>query len=164
MLRSPSTFVICFACLLTLNCQPGRSALTINRIRNYDIESKDHILFLTFQLTGEAGGKEKVRLLGSTAGNGRMKNILHPVHFPYRIIAIPRYTTSAIEREMSFEHPLFKAAEVSDPSGAIEHVEATAREGSLSIRLQQDPGLNRLELFSVSPQKGTVKIYTLHFD
>lgn len=164
MLKLLSTLLIAVAGLSAMNCRPGRSSLMVGQLPNYNRESKDHIIFLTFQITGEVGGREKVRLMYANAGNGRMKEMLRPVHFPYQIIAIPRYTTNTIEREMAFEHPLFKSAEISDPSGKIRQVEATSKEGTMLVRLQQNPGLNRLELFSVSPQKGAVKIYTLHFD
>src|SRR3954468_6125856 len=101
MLKLLSIFIIVFAGMLALNCKPARSALTLNQLPNYNKESKDHILFLTFQITGEAGGKEKVRLTNATAGSGRMKDMLRPVHMPYQIIAIPRYSSGAVEREMA---------------------------------------------------------------
>nr|WP_295928396.1 hypothetical protein [uncultured Dyadobacter sp.] len=164
MLRLFSTVAITLAGLLMIRCKPAQSTLTIREIANYNANSADHILFLNFRISGGVGGKEKVELMSAHAGDGKMKDISRPVHFPYQIKAIPRYKTSAIGREMIFEHPLYKGAEVSDPSGHMRQVEVKAKEGNVLIRLQQHSGLNQLELFSVSPEKGTVKIYTLDFN
>ncbi|WP_353719581.1 hypothetical protein [Dyadobacter sp. 676] len=161
MLRLFSTAAILLAGLSLFECKPARSSLAVNQVPNYNPQSPDHILFLNFRITGAVSGKEEVQLVSASAGDGRMKDIARPVHSPYQIKAIPRFKTGAAGREMAFEHPLFRNAEVSDPEGHIRHVDVTAREGNLLIRLQQQPGLNQLELFSVSPGNGTVKIYTL---
>ncbi|GGM92439.1 hypothetical protein GCM10010967_27060 [Dyadobacter beijingensis] len=147
-----------------MQCSPGVTVLNIRELPNYDSRSADHILFLNFRITGKAGGRERVELAGTNLGVGRMKNIYHPVNFPVRIKAIPRYGDVGLEEEMTFEHPLYRSAEVSDESGHIDRKEVEAKEGSLQVRMPVRPGLNALELFSVTPEKGTVKIYTLHFD
>ncbi|MCF0070047.1 hypothetical protein LZD49_06160 [Dyadobacter sp. CY261] len=164
MLRLSSTVAITLAGLLMIHCKPAQSTLTVGQISNYNANSPDHILFLNFRISGGVGGREKVELLSASAGDGKMKDIARSVHFPYQIKAIARYSASAVEREMVFEHPLFKGREVSDPSGHMRQVEVKATEGNVLIRLQQHSGLNQLELFSVSPEKGTVKIYTLDFN
>ncbi|SDF32948.1 hypothetical protein SAMN04487996_11035 [Dyadobacter soli] len=154
---------IVLAGLLMLECRSGRAVLAVSELPDYNKQSADHIIFLNFRITGKPGGNERVELASANVGDGKMKDISRPVHSPYQIKAVPRYKTSAIEREMVFEHPLLRNAEVSDPGGHIRQVEATASEGSLLVRLQQHAGLNQLELFSVSPESGTVKIYTLDF-
>lgn len=164
MLRMFTTVGLVLAGLLMTHCKPARSALTVGEVTNYNPGARDHILFLNFRISGSVGGREKVELVSAQAGDGRMKTIARDVHFPYQIKALARYSTGTIEQEMVFEHPLYRSAEVSDPTGHIRQVEATATEGDLMVRLQQQPGLNQLELFSVSPEKGTVKIYTLDFN
>lgn len=52
---------------------------------------------------------------------------------------------------------------MSDPSGHIRREEMHAKEGVLLIRMPMRSGLNGLELFSVTPERGPVKIYTLSF-
>jgi len=164
MLRLFSTVVIALAGLLMNECRSGRSTLKISELPNYDSKSPDHILFLNFRITGKPGGNEHVELASATVGNGRMKDLRHPVGFPVYITAIPRYTTSALEAEMAFEHPLYRSAEVSDPSGHMRRQEVKAGEGTLLVRMPIHSGLNRLELFSVTPERGSVKIYTLGFN
>lgn len=164
MLRLFATASIAFAGLLLLGCRSERSTLKISEIPNYDTQSPDHILFLNFRITGKPGGNENVALVSARAANGRMKDLYHPVNFPYHIKAVPRYSTNAIEREMVFAHPLYRSAEVSDPSGHIRREEVRANEGTLLVRMPLHSGLNGLELFSVSPGRGSVKIYTLSFD
>jgi hypothetical protein len=164
MLRLFSTAAIALAGLLMLGCRSGRSVLTIRELPNYDTRSPDHILFLNFRITGKPGGSERVELASATVGNGRMKDLNRPVHFPTHIKAVPEYAAGALEREMVFEHPLYHAAEVSDPSGHIRREEVEAKEGTLLIRMPMHSGLDRLELFSVTPESGSVKIYTLSFN
>ncbi len=164
MLRLLSTVAIALAGLLMLGCRSGRSSLTVSELPNYDSRSADHILFLNFRITGKPGGNENVELAGANVGNGKMKDLNHPVNFPTHIKAVPRYTTSALESEMVFAHPLYHATEVSDPSGHIRSEEVQAREGTLLVRMPMHSGLNRLELFSVTPERGSVKIYTLNFN
>lgn len=164
MLRLFSTAAIALAGLLMIGCRSGRSVLTVSELPNYDTRSPDHILFLNFLITGKRGGNESVELTSANVGNGKMKDLNRPVHFPTYIKAVPRYSTSALEREMVFEHPLYHAAEVSDPSGHVRREEVQAKEGTLLIRMPMHSGLNRLELFSVTPERGSVKIYTLSFN
>ncbi|WP_342087561.1 hypothetical protein [Dyadobacter sp. OTU695] len=164
MLRLFSTVAIALAGLLMLGCRSGRSVLTISELPNYDTLSSDHILFLNFLITGKPGGHESVQLASANVAHGKMKDLNRPVHFPTYIKAVPQYTTGTSEREMVFEHPLYHAAEVSDPSGHLRREEIRAKEGTLLIRMPMRSGLNRLELFSVTPDKGTVKIYTLSFN
>lgn len=149
--------------LFIMQCRTGRPALDISALPNYDKSSPDHILFLQFRISGEAGGKERVELVSANVANGRMKEMDSPVIFPVYLKAIPRYTTSAIEREMLFENPLRRAVEISDPSGYIRRQEVREQEGSLFIRMPVHGGLNGLELFSVSPERGEVQIYHLQF-
>jgi hypothetical protein len=164
MSRFSNAIFIAVLAVLLVGCGPGRSTLKISKVPNYDKAVSDHIFFLDFRVTAEnQGDREKVELVKAISGSGRMKNILRPVHYPYQIKAIPRYTTSALEKELVFEHPLFNAREVSEPGGTITKVAVTNTEGIVSMRLQEAPGLDRLELYSVTPEKGTVKIYTLRF-
>jgi len=164
MLRLFPTIAIALAGLLMFGCRSGRSVLTVSELPNYDARSPDHVLFLNFRITGKPGGNERVELVTANVGNGRMKELDRPVHFPTYIKAIPRYSTTALEREMQFEHPLYHSAEVSDPSGYMKRQEIRAEEGSLFIRMPMRAGLNGLELFSVTPENGSVKIYTLSFN
>ncbi|PSL24313.1 hypothetical protein [Dyadobacter jiangsuensis] len=164
MLSIFPTAAIALVGLLMFGCKSGRSVLTVSELPNYDTRSPDHLLFLTFRITGKPGGNERVELSSASVANGRMKNLAYPVHFPVQIKAIPRYSTSAVEQEMVFEHPLYRAVEVSDPSGHMRREEVRAGEGSLMIRMPLHSGLNALELFSVTPEKGSVKIYTLSFN
>lgn len=163
MSRLFSTVAIALAGLLLLHCRSGHSVLTISELPNYDTRSTDHILFLNFRITGKPGGDENVALVSARAGTGRMKALSYPVHFPVQIKAVPQYETGSLEPEMVFEHPLYRSVEVSDPSGHIRREEMHAKEGVLLIRMPMRSGLNGLELFSVTPERGPVKIYTLSF-
>lgn len=164
MTRFFNTTFVGFLVLISAGCGSGRSTLTVSEIPNYDKSVSDHILFLDFRVTAKnRDDREKVRLVKAISGSGRMKQIGRPVYDPYQIKAIPRYSTGAVEREMFFEHPLFQTREVAEPGGAIQKAAVSNTEGIVSIRLQDARGLERLDLYSVSPGKGTVKIYTLRF-
>lgn len=156
--------LILLAALLVFQCKPARSALTISELPHYDSAVQDHILFLHFRISSKVGGgKEKVELISATAGSGRMKDIRRPVSFPVYINVVSRYTSDSLRREMQVEHPLRRAVEVSDPEGYIRRQEVREKEGTFMVRIPVEPGLNGLELFSVSPEKGAVPIYHLQF-
>lgn len=159
-------FNLLFSFLLAfqlMNCKPAQSTLKAGMIANYDKALKEHILFLEFKISAEAAGKlEKVKLIHAVSGSGKMKDLNHPVQDLYRIMAVPRYKTSATEKEFYYEHPLFRSVEVANPAGTLSKKSISAKEGSLSIRIQENPDMDRIELFSITPEKGTVKIHTLY--
>ncbi len=145
-------------------CKSAESVLKVSEMPNYDKKSADRMLFLNFRIStsGEAA-PEKVELVNAVSGNARLKNLVPPVHDPYQIKVIPRYSASRMEKETFYEHPLFRSVEVSAPDGKLSRSEERNREGMLNIRLQDDIYLTSLEVYSVTPEKGTVKIYTLNF-
>ncbi|OJV14473.1 MAG: hypothetical protein BGO21_17270 [Dyadobacter sp. 50-39] len=164
MLRLLFPAVILLTGLLMFQCKPTRSVLTISELPNYNSQFQDHILFLHFRITGNpGGGKEKVELVSATVGNGRMKDIRRPVTFPVYINVVPRYAGDSLRREMQVEHPLRRSIEVSDAEGQIRRQEVRQKEGTFVIRMPVEAGLNGLELFSVSPERGGVQIYNLRF-
>ena len=165
MLRLLPTAAIALVGLLMFGCKSGRSVLRISELPTYDERSPNHILFLNFRITGKLGKKEKVELVSAQVANGKMKNPYHPINYPaVRIKAVLRYTNGVLEHEMAFLHPLYQLVEVGDPSGHIRREEVRAKEGRLLIRMPVHSDLNSLELFSVMPERGSVKIYTLSFN
>ena len=91
-----------------------------------------------------------------------MKDLHNRVHAPYQIKVVPRYKTSVIEKEYYYEHPLFRSVEIADPNGTLSKESITATEGSLSIRIQENADLDRIELFRIAPGKETIHIYTVY--
>ncbi|MCE6990007.1 hypothetical protein [Dyadobacter sp. CY323] len=135
----------------------------MREIPGYGAQVQDHILFLHFKIKdGGEGKNEKVEFLNATSGNGRMKNLAVPVHYPYQIKAVPRYTTSHFEIGITLEHPLFRSVEVASQDGTIAKAEITAREGNLSFRIQEESYMDRIDIYSITPERGEVKIYTLN--
>jgi hypothetical protein len=145
-------------------CKSAESVLKVSEMPNYDKKSADRILFLNFRISTTGNSlSEKVELVNAVSGNARMKNLIPPVHDPYQIKVIPRYSASRMEMETFYEHPLFRSVEVSGPGGKLGRSQINDREGMLNIRVQDDSYLTSLEVYSVTPEKGTVKIYTLNF-
>lgn len=146
-----------------MNCKPAQSILKTGMVANYDKAVKEHILFLEFVISAEAKGeREKVRLVNAVAGSGKMKELNSPVHGPYRIMVVPRYKTSALEKEFYYEHPLFRSVEVASQNGTLSKTSLTAKKGTLSIRMQENANLESIELFSVKPDNKSTKIYTVY--
>ncbi|NIJ54007.1 hypothetical protein [Dyadobacter arcticus] len=146
-----------------LNCSSGESLLTINEIFGYSKDAKDHIIFLNFKITELGPGKnERVRLVKAASGAGRTKNLNAPVHSPHYIEVVPRYKTGRIEVGMAFEHPLYRSVEVPGHDGTIIKQSVIAKEGILHVRFQEDRNMDRIELYSITPDRGSVKIYTLN--
>ncbi|WP_439558693.1 hypothetical protein [Dyadobacter sp.] len=154
---------ILLTALLFSGCSKRLAVLDLNDVRMFNPESADQILFLEFLVSQpEKGDMEKISLVSSVSGAGRLKNLRRSVEYPYQIQVIPRYRTSALEIPMVFEHPLFREVEVPDPSGTITRKKQFATEGSFTMRMQADPNIEKLEFFSVKPGKQPVKIYTLN--
>jgi hypothetical protein len=163
MLRLIFNLIFVGMSLQLMNCKSGESVLNAADINNYDTTTRDHILFLEFKISSGGQGKpEKVKFLKAVSGNGKMKNLRQAVHYPYQIHVIPRYTIGFVETEMAFEHPLYRSVEVPNQDGTLKKAALTAKEGILSFRFQEHSNMDRLELFSIMPQKEPVKIYTLY--
>ncbi|WP_348066566.1 hypothetical protein [Dyadobacter sp.] len=146
-----------------MNCKSGESVLNKEDISNYDISTKDHILFFEFKITDGGKGKpEKVKFIKAVSGNGKMKNLGQKVLYPYQIHVIPRYNTGFLETEIALEHPLHRSVEVPGQDGIITKENVVAGEGTLSFRLQEHRNMDRVELFSITPESGSTKIYTLY--
>ncbi|MCF2505792.1 hypothetical protein L0663_20520 [Dyadobacter sp. CY107] len=143
-------------------CKTAESTLRIENVRNYDPDAANHILFLDFKITKRDGKKEHVELVNAVSGSGKLKNLAAPVHSLHRISVIPRYSVGHEEVPLFFEHPLFKSVEVSSQDGKLSKRDLHAKEGILSVRMQRKNGLEKIELHSLTPDKGDIKIYTLN--
>lgn len=162
----PRTFYNLLLLLIGLqltHCKSGQSVLNVSDISGYDKNGKDHIIFLNFKIRDQGRRKnERVTLMNATSGNGRFKGLTAPVHYPYQIHVVPRYNTSHLETALIFEHPLFRSVEVASQNGTMSQSSLTASEGVLSMRMQEDKAMESIELYSITPDRGKVKIYTLH--
>ncbi|MCE7060493.1 hypothetical protein [Dyadobacter sp. CY343] len=157
-------FYITF-CLLFMHlaaCTPRQSALDLNDVLRFDATVADQILFLQFRVSfGKKGGQEEVGLVSAVAGNGKLKPFRAPVESPYKIEVVPRYSVSALETAMVYQHPLFQEVEVHDPSGVITRKKNYEKEGAFTMRMQADHNIEKLDIYSVTPERGKIKIYTL---
>ncbi|MCF0062930.1 hypothetical protein MUK70_07855 [Dyadobacter chenwenxiniae] len=145
-----------------LGCKTVESTLSLQNVRNYDPGAANHILFLDFKITKRDGRTEIVELVNAVSGSGKLKNLATPVHSPYQISVIPRYSVSHAEIPLVFEHPLYKFVEVASQDGKLSKQDLHTKEGNISVRIQKDNGLEKLEIHSLTPDKGNIKIYTLN--
>lgn len=143
-------------------CKTSESSLTVQNVRNYDPNAANHILFLDFKITKRNGKTEAVELVNAVSGSGKLKNMAAPIHSPYQISVIPRYSVGHLETPLVFAHPLYKSVEVASLDGKLSKQELNAKEGILSIRIQKENGLEKIELYSTTPEKSEHKIYTLN--
>ncbi|QDK79144.1 hypothetical protein EXU85_11215 [Spirosoma sp. KCTC 42546] len=104
---------------------------------------------------------EKVTLMNAIMGNGELKNLAEVVHTPYQIKLQQYYNDKQLPKVASFTHPLFRSIEIADTDGTLSRKLTSDQEGHLSIRFPYTPALSKIELYSITPDKGTQKIYTL---
>ena len=156
-----SFFLIVMIGMQLAGCKTAGSTLTMQNVRNYDPDAASRILFLDFKITGGNGKAEKAELVNVVSGKGKLKNLARPVHNNRQISVIPRYATQHEEVSLVFEHPLYQSVEVASEDGKLSKHEMHTQEGILSVRIQQDNGLEKIEIYSVLPDKENVKIYTL---
>jgi hypothetical protein len=145
-----------------ISCKTAESTLTMENVRNYNRDAASHILFLDFKLTKRNDQTETVTLVNAVSGSGKIKNMAIPVHSACQISVIPRYSVGRLEVPLVFEHPLYRSVEVPSQDGKLTKQDLHADEGTLSVRIQTEKGLEKLELYSLTPEKGNVKIYTLN--
>jgi hypothetical protein len=144
-------------------CSSGQALLEVSKVSGYDKAAAEHIIFLNLKIIDQGkGSNEKVKLMTATAGNGKMKNIRAAVEYPYQIKVLPRYSTSHLELETVFEHPLYRSVEVPNQDGTMSRSVVNSKEGLISLRFQEESTLDRIEIYSVTPERGSVKIYTLN--
>jgi hypothetical protein len=158
--RALTKFVYFLLLFSVISCHSSRKALQISSIPNYDPTTKDHIVFLTFEIS-KNGNTEKVKLINSVAGSGRMKNLAAPVHQLYGISVIRYYSDGQPPIETEHEHPLTKAVEISDPDGSLLKMPLTAHAGTLTVRIQENKALEHIGMYSVGPGKEKRLIYQL---
>ncbi|MCE7064637.1 hypothetical protein [Dyadobacter sp. CY326] len=145
-----------------MGCKTAESTIAIRDFKNHDPSAADHILFLDFEITRRGKKTEVVELVNAVSGRGKMKNLVAPVQSPYQIRVLPTYSSDRPETEMAFEHPLYRSVEVASQDGRLSKHDLSATQGTLSIRVQEDKALEKIELYSITPEKGKTKIYTLN--
>ena len=161
MLKRSSILLLIF-CSQLVHCRPAKSYVRTQELPNYDKNSIDHILFLDFQITQEKeNGAVKAELINAIAGNGKMKDLGSDRVHPDQIKAVHYFSDRRTPVEMFYEHPLSRTVEVFSQDGNLGKSTHTARQGTLSIRFQEDQAREKIELYSVTPDRGAVKIYSL---
>ena len=145
-------------------CSVSIPIIDAENIENFDKLAKDHILFLTFDIKKNKGQKpEIVTLLNSVAGSGKMKKLKTGVENPFQIKSIQYFNDAKLPIETFHEHPLYKSLELFDEDGSITRKSTTSTASILLMKIQYDNNLEKVELYSVTPDFGSVKIYTLKF-
>ena len=161
MLRR-STILLLILCFQLVHCRQARSYVRTQDLPNYDKNIANHILFLDFQITQDKEkGAVKAELINAIAGNGKMKDQGPGSSYPDQIKVVHYFSDRRTPVEMFYEHPLFKTAEVFSQNGNLSKSTQAARQGTLSIRFQEDQAREKIELYSVTPDRGAVKIYSL---
>lgn len=149
--------------MICFGCNSPHAIIDVSTLPNYNGKAADHIVFLNFKISeGSKGRREKVELVRAVSGTGKMKSMENHVEYASYIRAVRKYSDGR-NQESIYQHPLFKQVEVSSPQGKIESRLLTADEGILTMRFQEDKSLEKIDLYSVSPNNGTRKIYTISF-
>ena len=147
-----------------IGCTSSKSTLQTEKIANFDKQASDHILFLDFSIKKNSGQKPEIaKLTSSVSGSGLLKNIRAEVHNPYQIKSIQYFNNGQKPVETRFEHPLYRSVELFDVDGSISRKPISLLESRLSMRIQHSNSLAKMELYSTTPDNGTVLIYTLNF-
>lgn len=161
MLRR-STILMLILCFQLVHCRQAKSYVRAADLPNYNKNSTDHVLFLDFQITQEKErAKIKAVLVNAMAGNGKMKDLVSGRHYPDHIKVVHYFSDRRTPVEMYYEHPLVKTMEVFSQDGNLGKSTQIARKGTLSIRFQEDPARDKVELYSVTPDRGSEKLYSL---
>ena len=160
MLRRSALFLFILSWQL-VNCRQAKSFVSASELPSYDRQATDHILFLDFLITQESkNAPVTAKLVHSIAGSGKMKNLGSERIQQNQIKVVQFFTDKRQPVETFHEHPLFRSSEIFSKDGSLSQSEQKASEGTLSLRIQEDPAREKIDLYSVTP-KGEVKIYSL---
>ncbi|GAB3508605.1 hypothetical protein GCM10027341_44620 [Spirosoma knui] len=156
-----AVFFICL-CVWVAACHSAKQTLAIHTLPNYTEKALHQVLFLDFDISRSGSAQpERVRLVNSIIGNGELKTLSRPVHTPYQLRVIRYYTDGREPVSDSLEHPLFRSVEMAESNGTLNRQALSEQSGHISIRFPYAKALSRLAIFSVTPDKGIVKIHTL---
>lgn len=154
----------CFSMLLIvlISCQSSYQRLTVHALLNYDNNSSHRILFMDFTVNRSGPGKrEYLTLTNSIVGNGEMKNIGKAVHSPYQLKFVRQYADQHPPVADSIEHPLLRSIEIADIDGSLTRKLTSELTGNFSIRFPYTTALKKIDFYSVTPDKGAIKIHTI---
>ncbi|WP_460981724.1 hypothetical protein [Spirosoma fluminis] len=156
-----AVFLVCLGTWVVA-CHSAKQTLAIHTLPNYSEKAAHQVLFLDFNISRSGPAQpERIRLVNSIIGNGKLKTLSHPVHNPYQLRVIRYYTDGREPVSDSLEHPLFRSVEMAEPNGTLSRQPLSKQSGHVSIRFPYTEALGRLAIFSVTPDKGIVKIHTL---
>lgn len=154
----------CFSLMtiVLISCQSSYQRLAVHALPNYDINASHRILFLDFSISRSGSGKrERLTLTNSIIGNGEMKNIGRALHSPYQLKFVRQYTDQHPPVADSIEHPLLRSLEIADRDGSQTRQLTSERNGNFSIRFPYTTALKKIDVYSVTPDNGNVKIHTI---
>lgn len=145
-----------------IGCASSQQHVIVHKLPNYDPQAIHQLLFLNFMIRrNEPGKPEQVRLTNAIIGNGEMKDIGDAVHTPYQIKLFEYTNDHQPPKEKSVEHPLFRSIEIANIDGTFDRKLTSDQEGHFSFRLPYTNTLTKIELYSITPDQGKQKIYTL---
>lgn len=144
-----------------IGCKTTKDTVHLRVMPNYENAPTAHILFFNFAISGEIY-HENVKLINAIAGSGRMKNLSVNVHQQNRIGMTCYDKSGKTIRYEEFEHPLLKTVEISDASGKLSKKTISAQKGILSVRLQEDPKIEKITLSVIGSGRKPEKIYALN--
>jgi hypothetical protein len=143
-------------------CHSTKETLTVHDVPNYSPKAAPQTLFLDFEINQSTTSQsERVTLVNSIIGNGGMKSLARPVHNPYQIKLVRHFADGRLTERDSLEHPLFRSIEIAEPDGTLSQKPLREHNGHFSVRVPYVKALDRIDMYSVTPDKGLVKIHTI---
>ena len=147
--------------LLCTSCSVNKKAIILSELKGYNSTYENSILLLTFEIS-KTKSKEKVELINAQIASGKLKNIGSHFHSA-RSIKTVAYFSDEDSLLLENEHPLYRVAEVPNIDGSIEKTSISDTKGTLFIRIQQKPNLQKIVLYSADKNRNDEKIYELKF-
>ncbi len=148
--------------MLLAGCTAGRT-IRMEQVRNFAPDRPQQLLFLDLLITREgAAGPEMVQIINAVAAEGLCRECGQAAfHGGYRLLCTYQYSDGRPPVTETYEHPLLRTVELFDPDGSLDRRPVSAREGHLSLRIQYDRSLTRVELFSQTPDRGPHRIHSI---
>ena len=143
-------------------CHPSRQTLRLHELPNYRANAPQQLLFLDFAIhRAGADQPERVALTNAIVGQGERKVWARAAHSPCQIRFERVFTDNRPAETDSVAHPLFQTLELPDTDGTLSRRPMQADSGHVSVRLPYVTALTRINLYSVTPDRGTRRMHTI---
>lgn len=145
--------------MVFLSCASSRT-IQLHELPNYQAQVPQ-IVFMDFKIIKSGNSNEKINLVNAIVGTGEMRAVTTQPETVVQIKAVLKGLDNKVLIEWLLDHPLYQQFEVMSENGQPERRKLDINEAVFSLRFQQNPQQQNLELYRVEADKKIRKIFNV---